>query len=75
MADALLTASARQTSKLLSCVPDGKRLLSCNDLSFDEIGCDLLAYQLYAGQFFCQEKTGSDSQAFLLSQPVGFHTA
>jgi len=39
-ADALLSASARQTSKPLSCVSDGITSLSCNDLSFDEIGCN-----------------------------------
>jgi hypothetical protein len=61
IADALLSASARQTSKPLSCVADGKRLyLACNDLSFDEIGCNLLAYQLYAGHFFCQENIEID---------------
>jgi hypothetical protein len=54
MADALLPASARQTSKPLSCVADGRRLLSCIDLSFDEIGCNSLACQLYAGRFICQ---------------------
>jgi len=62
MADALLSASARQTSKPLSCVADGKCLLSCNDLSFDEIGCNYLACQLYAGHSFCQEVYGIDSR-------------
>jgi hypothetical protein len=75
MADALLSASARQTSKPLSCVADGKCLLSCNDLSCDEIGCNYLAYQLYAGQSICQEIAGIDSSYAINFQNFFFCTA